>query len=375
MLWIPVKLLTGDRRRYLTLVFGLALASFLIVQQIAIFLGVMRRTAVEIESIHQPDLWVMDPGTAYYSDRMSLPGKVLGQVRGIEGVQWAVPILIDFVRIRFRDGRYTAANLIGVDRVSKVGFPDQIAQGRIMDLDRPEAAFWDHIGMSQFDQLTIGEYVEAHEHRFQLVGETCPPRELLNKPTLVTTYERAIKLVRPQRRPLTFVFVGLKPGHSRPEVASRIARITGTKVLTQRQFFWATVMHNLKYTGIPANFGVTVMLGLLIGMAITAQTFYAFTLANLANFAIMRTSGARNATLVWMILVQCMMVGLQGWCIGVGAAALSGIPIGPRSLLAFYLPPGLLAGSLVTVLAMAVLSATISISKVLRTPPALLLRR
>lgn len=375
MLWIPIKLLTGDRRKYLTLVFGLALASFLIVQQIAIFLGVMRRTAVQIENIHQPDLWVMDAGTKYYSDRMALPEKVLNHIRGIEGVDWAVPIMIDFIQVRFQDGSYTVACLIGVDRVSKIGLPNNIFYGRPEDLNRPDAAFWDHIDMSQFDRLANGEYIEANERRFQIIGQTAPPRELLNTPTLTTTYERATKLVRTPRRPVSFVLVGLKDGYTNEDVAVRITQHTGTKVLTQEEFFWATIMHNLKYTGIPANFGVTVLLGLLIGMAITAQTFYAFTLENLVNFAILRTSGARNSTLVWMILVQSMMVGLQGWCIGVGLAALSGIPIGPRSLLAFYLPPGLLTGSLVAVLGMAILAAALSVRKVLSSPPALLLRR
>jgi putative ABC transport system permease protein len=373
--WIPIRLLAGDRRKYLTLVFGLALASFLIVQQIAIFLGVMRRTAVEIENISQPDLWVMDPGSIYFPDRMGLPNKLLSHVRGVEGVSWAAPLLVDYARLRLRDGTFTVANLVGVDRVSRVGFPGQITCGRPEDLNRPDAAFWDHIDMPQFDKIAPGECLEAYERRVRIVGLASAPRELLNKPTLITTYEQGLKCVPPNRKALTFVLVGLKQGYTNREVAARISTLTGTKVLTQGEYFWATVGHNLRHTGIPANFGVTVLLGLLIGMAITAQTFYAFTVENLPNFAILRTTGAHNRMLVWMILAQALLVGLQGWGIGVGIAALSGLPFGQRSLLAFYLPPGLLAGSLLAILGMAMLSALFSIRKVLASPPALLLRR
>ena len=39
----------------------------------------------------------------------------------------------------------------------------------------------------------------------------------------------------------------------------------------------------MKYTGIPINFGITAMLGFLVGTAIAGQTFYLFTVDNLKH--------------------------------------------------------------------------------------------
>ena len=55
---IALKMLTGDRARYLGIVFGLTFASFLITQQAAIFVGLMARTFGQITDLGLPDIWV-----------------------------------------------------------------------------------------------------------------------------------------------------------------------------------------------------------------------------------------------------------------------------------------------------------------------------
>ena len=42
--------------------------------------------------------------------------------------------------------------------------------------------------------------------------------------------------------------------------------------------------HYLKRTGIPVNFGITIMLGFIIGIAITGQTFYLFVIEKIKQF-------------------------------------------------------------------------------------------
>ena len=40
----------------------------------------------------------------------------------------------------------------------------------------------------------------------------------------------------------------------------------------------------MEKTGIPINFGITVVLGFIVGTAIAGQTFYLFTVENLKQF-------------------------------------------------------------------------------------------
>ena len=48
MNWVALKMLTGDRAKYLGIVFGVAFATLLMAQQSAIFCGLMRFTVSQI---------------------------------------------------------------------------------------------------------------------------------------------------------------------------------------------------------------------------------------------------------------------------------------------------------------------------------------
>lgn len=58
---IAIKMLVGDRARYLGLVFGIMFATLLMSQQVSIFIGLMARTASQINDLREVDVWVMDP--------------------------------------------------------------------------------------------------------------------------------------------------------------------------------------------------------------------------------------------------------------------------------------------------------------------------
>ena len=68
MNFIALKMLLGDRAKYLGIVMGLTFASLLITQQSAIFVGLMTRTFGPITDLGLPDVWVMDPKVQFIDD-------------------------------------------------------------------------------------------------------------------------------------------------------------------------------------------------------------------------------------------------------------------------------------------------------------------
>src|SRR5512146_1710468 len=90
--WIALKMLVGDRAKFLGIVLGLTFAALLINQQGSIFCGLMLRTAGQITDITGADLWVMDHNVRYVDDVKPMIETNLYRVRGVEGVQWAVPL-------------------------------------------------------------------------------------------------------------------------------------------------------------------------------------------------------------------------------------------------------------------------------------------
>ena len=92
MSWIAIKMLMGDRAKFLGIVMGLTFAALLITQQGSIFCGLMLRTCGQITDITGADLWVMDPAVRYIDDVKPMLENNLNRVRGVEGVLWAVPL-------------------------------------------------------------------------------------------------------------------------------------------------------------------------------------------------------------------------------------------------------------------------------------------
>ena len=93
-------MLTGDRGKYLGIILGLTFASFLITQQMAIFAGIMTRTFSFITDTGLPDLWVMDPKVQFVDDLKPLQDTQLLRVRGVAGVDWAVPLYKGILKAR-----------------------------------------------------------------------------------------------------------------------------------------------------------------------------------------------------------------------------------------------------------------------------------
>jgi putative ABC transport system permease protein len=134
------------------------------------------------------------------------------------------------------------------------------------------------------------------------------------------------------------------------------------------------VTYFMKYTGIPINFGIAVLLGFLVGTAIAGQTFYNFTLENLKHFAALKAMGATNLTLLVMVVTQALLVGGIGYGFGTGLATAFGRFFGTNTELAFKLPWQVLVGTGGAIALISTFAALISLYKVVRLEPAIVFK-
>jgi putative ABC transport system permease protein len=104
-------------------------------------------------------------------------------------------------------------------------------------------------------------------------------------------------------------------------LAERIHQRTGLKALNAKEFGWATIWYYIQNTGIPINFGITVIVALIVGTIVSGQTFYIFTLENLRQFGALKAIGATNGRIVAMFVLQAAVVGFAGYSIGEGIVA------------------------------------------------------
>ena len=97
---------------------------------------------------------------------------------------------------------------------------------------------------------------------------------------------------------MSFVLAHTEPGVPIEEVCDRIQRQTGLMALSQSGFTWRTITYYVRRTGIPVNFGITIMLGFIIGAAIAGQHFTCSHLDNLKQFGALKAMGVGNLRIV-----------------------------------------------------------------------------
>lgn len=372
MNWVALKMLVGDRAKYLGIIMGLTFASLLITQQAAIFIGLMERTHGAITDLSGPDLWVMDPKVQFIDDVKPMQDTQLYRVRGVDGVKWAVPLYKGLLKARLPDGTFQTCNVMGLDDTTLIGGPPTMLQGKLADLRRSDAVIIDDVGAAgklakamtdgKKVPLKVGDTIELNDHRGIVVGICQVSRTFQSQPVVYTTYSRATTFAPRERKLLSFVLVGAKEGVTPQELCKRIARDTRLGAYTQRGFIDKTWTYFFKNTGIPINFGISVALGFFVGTAIAGQTFYSFTLENLRQFGALKAMGAANQMLLRMILLQSVLVGVIGYGLGVGIACVFGY-LTRNSELAFKLPWQLMIFTAGAIVLICVGSALFSILK------------
>jgi len=386
--FLALRMLMGDRAKYIGIVFGITFAAMLITQQVSIFCGLMSRTFGFISDTGYPDVWVMDPKVQFIDDIKPLQDTQLLRVRGVEGVEWAVPLYKGMIKARLSDGTFQNCNVIGLDDASLVGGPPQMLEGSLEDLRRADGVIVDEVGASsrlayvERDEkgavistrnLRVGDLLELNDRRAVVVGICSVQRTFQSQPVIYTTYSRATKFAPRERKLLSFICVKAKAGVDHAALADRIETDTGLAALSAQEFSWKTMLYFMKYTGIPINFGIAVALGFIVGTAIAGQTFYQFTSDNLRQFGALKAMGATNLRLLGMIFLQALVVGVIGYGLGVGVASTFAV-LAKKSELAFLLLWQTLAvtGGAITLICL--LASLLSIWKVMRLEPAIVFK-
>jgi len=382
---IALKMLMGDRGKYFGIVMGLTFASLIMTQQPAIFVGLMSRSFSFISDLGYPDIWVMDSKVQFVDDIKPMQDTELYRIRGVVGVQWAMPIYKGMLKARLADGTFQTCIVVGIDDTTLMGGPPEMLAGKLADLRRSDGVIVDIDGATSKlakpaktvgekpTPLQVGDTLELNDKRAIVVGIAKTTRTFQSQPVIYTTYSRAMSFAPRERKLLSFIILKVKPNTDRQAVIKRIKNIPGLAAYTQQEFKDLTMNYFMTNTGIPINFGMSVLLGFLVGAAIAGQTFYNFTLENLRQFGVLKAMGASNGTLLRMILLQAVLVGSIGYGIGVGLTAWFGYAM-RNSILAFKFPWQLLVFSGVGITLICMFAALLSIIKVIRLEPAIVFK-
>jgi putative ABC transport system permease protein len=380
---IALKMLFGDRGKYIAMIVGITFASLIMTQQPSILVGLLARTYSFVGDVGLPDIWVMDPGVQFVEEHKPLRDVDLSRVRGVAGIEWAAPMFKNIVQAKLPDGNTKSLDLTGLDDATLIGAPSRILEGSLLDLRRADAVLVSQEAANTQLRvktpdggdraLKMGDTLEINDKRAVVVGMIKTTRNFVLQPQVYTTYSRAISYAPPDRRQLTYILVKAKAGQDFKSLTQDITKQTGLAAYTQDEFEQVNLDYWMKSTGIPINFGISVFLGFIVGAAIVGQTFFTFVNENIKQYAALKSMGLRNGILARMVMLQAIVVGIVGYGIGVGLTSLFGLKFND-SILAFKMPPILLVFAGCGVLAIITIAALFAVRKVIKIDPAVVFR-
>lgn len=375
-----LKMLIGNRASFLGVIFGVFLATLLISQQSAIFLGLVSRSYRLVTDIPSPNIWIIDPVTESDEKARSMPEGYLDIVRSIPNIEWAVPINSASLPLTTPSGIFDIGNLYGIDDATLTGAPVEIVEGNIHDLRRRGGVLVDVYSANGLlatispdgtkIPLKVGDSFEINGHRAVVVGISKITQGFYPQPIIFTTHSQ-FKDFTGGKNTIEFIAAKTIPGTDVDEILRKINSNPKLNGLTRNQLEWRMAKSFLK-TGILINFGLSVALGLLIGFAIAGLIFYIMTLQNLVYYALIKSLGGNQLVISKMIMSQVGLTGLIGFLLGTAITLLWGMAIKDTTL-AFLFPWQLLVFTGFIVLIICLFTAGLSIHKLYSTDPKVLM--
>lgn len=374
MIAFAFKMLIGNRISCLGVIFGIFLATLLISQQSAIFLGLVARSYRIVTDISEPNIWVMDPATESEDKLRSLPIGYLDTVRGTPGVEWAVPLNSSLVPVITSGGKFDICQLYGIDEATLIGAPMEMLEGSVRDLRREGGIIVDVYSARSNGKraaIQIGDSLEINGKRAVVVGICRVTQGFYPQPIIFTSFSQFETYDPSMRGRVSFIMAKAEPEADVDRVIQFINVYPGLHALS-REAFKRQIRDFFLKTGILINFGLSVALGIIIGFSIAGQIFYMMTLQNVVYYALIKAVGGTDKMLIKMILFQAAIVGLIGFMLGTGATVLWGMLI-KNTTLAFLFPWQLLLFTGTIILVICLFTALLSIRKVIYADPKMLM--
>lgn len=390
MFFIGLKMLVGDRAKYIGLLLGIAFTAFLVTFAASYFAGFMTRGFSLIAENGTIDVWVMDPAVTSVEQTANIPDSALSQVRSVAGVRYAMPLMLGSADARLPNGRFQPFQIIGVDDATLIGAPRLKDGSAPIVLRAPEAILVDPGGTSgklgtpalpgdqwpadgahlqaPLRELRRGDEFLINDHRVRVAGVSASLPRFPPRPLVYTTYSEALRILPSERRNLTFILVRATDAASPDELARRIQQQTGLRARTSDDFKADTVRWYLVNSEDVGDMSAMLILAMSVGFGVAGIMLYIFTYESLKQYAVLKAMGATPRALLAMVLVQAGISAAIGTGLGLGLCALIGeavSAVGYPFRMMWFTP---LAGAL-GVLIVSLTAAAISVRPVLRVEP------
>jgi putative ABC transport system permease protein len=373
MVSLARKNLLHDRLRFVITVSGVAFAVTLVLVQVGLFMGLLGKATVTIENA-SADLWITSRETPNVDFAHTFPETNVLRVRGVPGVERADNLIVQFMNIQLPNGAEEGSLVYALEDFTAWNLPWKVNEGDVRDLKRGLYVMMDRSAERRYGPFQVGEYREMLGRRFKIIGTTSDAASFTTAPILFMDYKTAQEQLQTLQGKTQYILVRLAPGASAAAVKAEIARrLPYNDVYLRDEWARRSRSYWIVSTGLGMNMGITVFLGILVGIVVVAQTLYTSAVEHVKEFGTVKAIGGSNLDIYRILGEQAVIAAVVGFLLG-GAISLAMRPLMAKLYLNVLVSPAFAGAVFVGTVLMCLGAAMLSFRRVATIDPALVFR-
>lgn len=364
-----------DRIRFAVTLTGIVFALVLIIIQFGLFLGFTTTTSNNIDH-SKADLWIVFRGVGYFDTSRAFSERKFYQVLATPGVQQAEKYMQGFANWKRPDGRVENIQIIGFRPGSSLGEPWNLVEGNLADARQDDSVIVDDLYKEKLGVSRLGDRVEIGNRRARVVGFTHGIRSFTTSPFVYTAFKNSENYTNPisKESDLSYILVKAAPGENLPELRRRLAeRVTDVDIYTTEEFSRRTRFYWMFTTGAGLAVLTAALMGLVVGVAVVAQTIYAATMDHIREYGTLKAMGATNWYLYRVLIEQAVWSAVLGYVFAMILAHFI-VQASEKGGAVILMPLPMKIGMLFLAIFMCIAAALVSINKVTKLDPAMVFK-
>jgi putative ABC transport system permease protein len=311
------KFMRFDKAKSVGVVVGIMISTFLIGQQLGIFIfltNAMQALATNVKA----DIWVVDSKTKDVNQLGKLDSRTVRAVQSLPGIAEAFPVFITGAAANYQSGESGGITLIGVDieKLNSVLDSSKIIAGKPSDLQEEGAISGEYYERKNLGgNIDIGTELEINGKRAFFEMQTKGFRGF-GASFCVTTIDKARYYSNQSSNIISAVLIKIKPNQNADSISTLINKtIFGVKAWPSEKLAKATLKKILGSSGIALSTGTLIIFALIAGFFIIGLTMYTSALDRLKDYGTLKAIGASNKFITRLILTQASIFAIVGFAI------------------------------------------------------------
>jgi putative ABC transport system permease protein len=366
------RILADDKRRTALAVIGIFMAILLVFVELGFFYAVPRGGLLLYDNMRF-DLLLVSEQYQYQAQPGSFPLRLVNQLKASADVEQIAPVYFGYAKWKGgEDGKWPDVFVIGCDFIGDILEPSSIRR-QLGVLEHPDTMLVDSATRPMFGPLTTGRAVEIGDRTMTIGGQYVLGTGFMGLGVILTSAQNFVRLF--PRRGLDRVNLApirLKPGVDPDRAAADLRRTTGAsaQVMTREKLEARETAYWTTRTSVGIIFGSGLLISFVVGIMIVYQIVSAQVSRHLPQFATLKAIGYPDRSLVATVGAMSLLIVVAGFVPATAAALGIYSVIRQETLLPVSMSEMRLAAVFVGSLAMASISALLSVGGLRRADPA-----